>query len=88
MLCVFICFYSVIVQNLITSSMFMISYCDYGDIVVINSDRLKVLPASFRALPALAISARLFGKWMIAASNFCRLFLTTKLPIFWQASSR
>lgn len=42
--------------------MFLICYCDYGDIVVINSDRLKVLPASFRQLPALAISARLSGK--------------------------
>lgn len=58
--CVRVC--SVVVQNLISGSMFLICYCDYGDIVVINSDRLKVLPASFRQLPALAISARLSGK--------------------------
>lgn len=58
---VFVCC-SVVVQNLISGSMFLICYCDYGDIVVINSDRLKVLPASFRQLPALAISARLSGK--------------------------
>lgn len=43
--------------------MFLISYCDYGDIVVVNSDRLKVLPAQFRQLPALAIKAKLFGNF-------------------------
>lgn len=52
---------SVVVTQVLGNSMFLICYCDYGDIVLIQSDRLKVLPALFRQLPALAISARLSG---------------------------
>lgn len=59
-----------IVQNVCSASMFLISYCDYGDIVVVNSDRLKVLPKQFRQIPALAIKAKLFGTFVVFNSLF------------------
>lgn len=79
---------SVVVQNLISGSMFLICYCDYGDIVVINSDRLKVLPASFRTLPALAISARLSGNTTYAIAPTMYTFVHTRNSLINQALNR
>lgn len=56
-------YFRVVVDQILGSTMFLICYCDYGDIVMVNSDRLKMLPAKFRTLPRLAISAKLYGKY-------------------------
>lgn len=56
--------FRVVVEQILGSTMFLICYCDYGDIVMVNSDRLKMLPANFRTLPRLAISAKLYGNYI------------------------
>lgn len=53
--------YRAVVDKLLHESTFMIGFCDYGDVTIVHSERLKELPAQFRTLPMLAINAKLFG---------------------------
>ena len=49
-------------QQILGEGVFLVNFCDYGDILMLSSGQLKLLPAHFRELPKLAISAKLFGK--------------------------
>lgn len=53
--------YRAVVQKPFNESTFVIKYCDFGDVDVVKGNALKPLPEQFRALPELAINARLTG---------------------------
>lgn len=54
--------YRVIVKELLDFNGFQLYNCDYGDMFnVYGSDKLKVLAYGFRALPQLAMAAKLYG---------------------------
>lgn len=45
-----------------SSNMVHIQYCDYGDVSVVSTDKLKILPVEFRSLPRQATKAQLHGE--------------------------
>ena len=59
----FLFFVRVIVKNKYIVEMIHVSFCDFGDIAILRSDQLKMLPAKFRKLPIMAIQAKLHGKF-------------------------
>lgn len=54
--------YRAIVERILSTSMFHIKFCDVGDADVVDSGKLRVLPAEFRLLAKQAISASVFGE--------------------------
>ncbi|XP_037947312.1 tudor domain-containing protein 7-like [Teleopsis dalmanni] len=51
----------VIVKDIISSDIIHIFFCDFGDTMTVNNEKLKFLPAKFRKLPKLALHSRIWN---------------------------
>lgn len=67
------------VQKAINETMFVISFCDFGDVDVVKGTSLKPLPNAFRVLPELAINVRLAGTKSGGKYDRCKL-IQNNLP--------
>lgn len=55
------CFRVTVVKKI--GDMIHVSFCDFGDIAIVQSSQLKTLPLKLRQLPKMAIQAKLHGKF-------------------------
>lgn len=65
-------------KSLSAGSMIVFS-CDYGEMIVIDAEKLRLLPDKFKRLPQLAIRAKLHGsfeshQWIIRMIHFLNKF--------------
>ncbi|CAD7012547.1 unnamed protein product [Ceratitis capitata] len=54
-------YHRVVVVNTYNGDMIHVCFCDFGDIAILRSDQLKILPAKYRQLPKMSIQAKLHG---------------------------
>ncbi|XP_067627465.1 uncharacterized protein tapas [Eurosta solidaginis] len=54
-------YHRVVVVDTYNGDMIHVCFCDFGDIAVLRSDQLKILPAKYRQLPKMSIQAKLHG---------------------------
>ncbi|XP_036333686.1 uncharacterized protein LOC118744646 isoform X2 [Rhagoletis pomonella] len=54
-------YHRVVVVNTYNGDMIHVCFCDFGDIAILRSDQLKILPAKYRQLRKMSIQAKLHG---------------------------